>query len=367
MPLLQYPYSLLLVNGALTPYVQAQNSPSSEPIRENHAISIWMPSASIPLPNAESPRPCLLKSARTIVFVLNTLGYFDFKDQTIKWVNEQLQQPGQGTSDVTMGVIIYLMTWEIARGNLTEVTHHMRGLQRMIDLRGGIPSARHFDWKLQFIDLLVAVMTSSEPRLHFQSRSPEPASPDDPSIGSQQVPDSPLWGTTPLSLVLANSPFCGECIKVLQVMRDLVTIRQSGRHDSLPLPSFGLLRHSSLPSLLKIILLTAIIFHRAFSEPPVSFAAPVNHDVIEQICRELEDEANDETWVRYPGILLWIVLTAGAAASFREERAFFTMFLMKVGTSAVWWGPDKARLALLRFLWIKRRSEGLEARPGVAD
>ena len=40
------------------------------------------------------------------------------------------------------------------------------------------------------------------------------------------------------------------------------------------------------------------------------------------------------------------------------------MLLMRVGTSAVWWGPKEARLSLLRFLWVKSRSEGLEVRIG---
>lgn len=205
-------------------------------------------------------------------------------------------------------------------------------------------------------------MTSSEPRLHFQFPQPIPPPHQNPSIGTPQLPDSPLFGSTPLELVLANSAFCEESIKVLQAMRDLSEIRQFGWHNSVQASSSTPQPHPSSASLLRIVHLTATIYNRALSELPTTFTSPVNHQAMEQICRELEDEANDDTWIRYPGILLWIVLTAGAAAEFRSERAFFTMFLMRVGTSAVWWGPEEARLSLLRFLWVKRRSEGLEAR-----
>jgi hypothetical protein len=212
------------------------------------------------------------------------------------------------------------------------------------------------------VDLLVAIMTSSGPRLQFRSTHPTPPTYQNQSTGSPQIPDSPLFGSNPLALVLAHSVFCIETMKILQSMRDLTDIRQCGRHNSSLFPSSTPQLHPSSASLLRIVYLTATIYNRALSEPPTTFSSPLNHQAMEQICRELENKANDSTWIRFPGIFLWIVLTAGAAAAFRAECGFFTMFLMRVGTSAVWWGPEEARLSLLRFLWVKRRSEGLEDR-----
>jgi hypothetical protein len=121
-------------------------------------------------------------------------------------------------------------------------------------------------------------------------------------------------------------------------------------------------QHPSSSSLLKIVYLTSTIYSQALSESPTMFSSLANHPAMEQIYGELADTANDDTWIRFPGVLLWIVLTAGAAAAFSSKQGFFIMFLFRVGTSAVWWGREEARLSLLTFLWAKRRSEGLEAR-----
>lgn len=213
---------------------------------------------------------------------------------------------------------------------------------------------------------MVAIMTSGEPRLNFPfHRRPTPPPFENPSLGLPQIPDSPLYGSVPLSVVLANSRFCDQSIKILQDMRDLTDILQFGSHHSsvgFDGPLQTLPTHPSSPSLLRMVHLTSTIYSRALSNPPTMLSSPINHRAMEQICRDLEDCANDDNWVRYPGVLLWIILTTGAAATFRSERSFFLMFLMRVGTSAVWWGPEEARLSLLRFLWVKRRSEGLETR-----
>jgi hypothetical protein len=212
---------------------------------------------------------------------------------------------------------------------------------------------------------MVAIMTSTEPRINFQFHRPIPPPFENPSLGSPQIPDSPLYGSEPLSTVLANSNFCEKSIKILQDMRDLTDILQLGSHHSvmgLDRPHQALPSYPSSQSLLRMVHLTSTIYNRALSQPPTMLSSPENHQAIEQICRDLEDTTNDDTWTRYPGILLWIILTAGSAAAFRAEYSFFIMFLMRVGTSAVWWGPKEARMSLLRFLWVKRRSEGLATR-----
>lgn len=70
----------------------------------------------------------------------------------------------------------------------------------------------------------------------------------------------------------------------------------------------------------------------------------------------MEDTGCDETWTRYPGLLMWILLVGMAVGG--ERRSFLTMFFYKVGTTAVWWGMDECTRAVMTFLRVKRGAEG---------
>lgn len=119
---------------------------------------------------------------------------------------------------------------------------------------------------------------------------------------------------------------------------------------------------NQLPSTLsKAIHATASIYAPAFSTPPlghIPFNSVCNHAAVRVLTECLEDTANDAVWTRYPGILLWIVFTAYAAAEKMSERSFFATFAFRVGTSAAWWGPEAAGMAIRKFIEVKRMAEG---------
>ncbi len=137
---------------------------------------------------------------------------------------------------------------------------------------------------------------------------------------------------------------------MLQEMRDLTD-------GHVPQPQFS---DEAIPSttLLKIIHTTGIIYASALTTPPTPFNAACNAAAVRTIAECLEDTTNDSVWTQYPGILLWIVLTAYTAADKLPERSFFATFLSRVGTSAVWWGTDAAGMAIRRFSVVKRVAEG---------
>ncbi len=170
------PYASYLADGAPILFMDSRRWPFVQRISgERPAVSVWMPEINIPVPNAQSDRPCLLKSAQTVSWIGNSLEYLRFKGETIKWINERLAHPSLGISDVTIGVIMCLTQWEVsfisvirvfchviedadpvfelqvARGNASESSYHLQGLQRMISLRGGldnIDEEKHFRSKL---------------------------------------------------------------------------------------------------------------------------------------------------------------------------------------------------------------------------
>ena len=210
-------------------------------------------------------------------------------------------------------------------------------------------------------------MTSDLPRFS-PLRMPRPQSPPRArGLASAPIPDSPLYGTKPLVEVLPGPPFWERTISILQNMRDL-TNQQSLEDIISPTREYSWLRGTTQPSsVLTMIQYVSSIYQRALCHPPTSFSSPLNHSAVEQICRGLEITENDATWVQYPGILLWIALTAGAAAEYRPERSYFLTFLLRIGTSAAWWGSEEARAAVLRFLWMKRKAEGLEGTNAEQD
>jgi hypothetical protein len=119
---------------------------------------------------------------------------------------------------------------------------------------------------------------------------------------------------------------------------------------------------ASSNSLARIVYLASTTYAPAFSIRPTPFNALCNNTAVRSLAETLEDTTNDEIWIRYPGILLWIVLSGYAAAKNMPERSFFAMFAIRVGTSAAWWGMEAAGLAIRKFIEVKRRAEGVEMR-----
>lgn len=60
------------------------------------------------------------------------------KSETISLVIRKLADPIEGISDLTIGVVANLVLFENQSGNVELSSVHMRGLQRMIALRGGL-------------------------------------------------------------------------------------------------------------------------------------------------------------------------------------------------------------------------------------
>lgn len=109
------PYALLLDDNAPILQLDPRAWPFPQAIRGNGpAISVWMPGKSIPIPDARSLRPCLLKSAQVVPWITQSVDYLVFKNEVIQWVNKRLVDPEHATSDMTIGVLICLMSWEVS-------------------------------------------------------------------------------------------------------------------------------------------------------------------------------------------------------------------------------------------------------------
>ena len=100
------------MQGSRWPFLQRISGPRP-------AVSVWMPSVIIPKPNPNLLRPCLLKSSGTVPWITNSFDYLLHKEEVIKWVNARLGDPNKSISNVTIGVIMNMLTWEVSPLDLT--------------------------------------------------------------------------------------------------------------------------------------------------------------------------------------------------------------------------------------------------------
>jgi hypothetical protein len=136
------------------------------------------------------------------------------------------------------------------------------------------------------------------------------------SAGTDLVSQSPLLGVIRLTPLLDNSDFGPESVIILQRMQDLTTSKlQLEIEPHSPRPRVGSPSHISAlgRNILHTIQLAATIYTRALSNPPIAFSSTLNGDLASQLCHALEDATSDQTWDKYPGVHLWILLTAAAA------------------------------------------------------
>ncbi|KAH8811555.1 hypothetical protein F5884DRAFT_854896 [Xylogone sp. PMI_703] len=357
------PYALLMGSDAPTLYMQAHHWPFMHSIQGNRpATSVYMPTSAIPIPNVRTRRPCLLKSASINRWIVNSVDYFIFKDKLIKWVNGRLSDPEKGTDETTVGGILLLTSLELCRGNSVELKAHMVGLERIVAIRGGLyrmSDINHFRLKVQLIDLLVAAILGTEPQ--FPALGPDrPIRPPPQLHGLIQIPDSPLYGHQRLQDVLLGSPFCSQSISLLQQMQDFTRalVAEPSSFLSPLLPTFSDLSPSHIlnlnphPSLLDMIALTSAIYVQFFSSNSLSVSVST---LATALMTYLECPIHDETWMKYPGILLWIVLTGSATtAGEKGERSLFLLWATRLGLISVWGWWEEMRSSVECFARVRK-------------
>ncbi|KAF4626106.1 hypothetical protein G7Y89_g12055 [Cudoniella acicularis] len=331
------PYVLFQDEGAPMLCLSARTWPFPKPIgAEKPKFSIFMPSRIIPIPNFKLPR-----------------GW------TIKWINHRLNAVSTGVNDSTIGSILLLVNFELMRGNVMETLYHMDGVQMIVNLRGGLSSVndRNVLTRILIIDLLVAVLSTSQPRFSQPSLMP----PNFLGTTFYKIADSPLTTRRTMKVALLKSPFCEKAIQSLQYVQTLTMLVISGIDSGLPtLPIQEPERITGQKSLtlLEIIQHTSDIYARALQTPPIPFSSRVNWDSIRAICRAVESPANDSVWDQFPGIFTWILMVGCAAAEEGStEYNYFMCLLIKVALGAGYGWLKALREAVSTFVVVRARAE----------
>lgn len=216
------------------------------------------------------------------------------------------------------------------------------------------------------VDLFTSIISMTPPRL-AKLNNKDPPEPPRKILGLDVhcILDSPLYRHLPqhrLDNVTVGPPFDQTSIRLLQIMRTL-SLQPSPMVKTALLSEAAAIYQAQEPSphttpLFKTILHTSLIYSRAFHIDPIPFSSPINSNSLAILVQELESEVNDETWLRYPGVFLWVILTATVAAEGRPERAFLTQLFYKIVPVAKWGWWTEIRASMLTFLDVRRMAEG---------
>lgn len=106
-------------------------------------------------------------------------------------------------------------------------------------------------------------------------------------------------------------------------------------------------------TLFKIIRNTSIIYRGAFLLPSTPISSSLNYPFVTSIVALLSSSDYDDTWVCFPGILLWIMLTGTVAASNHPEQTFFKQFFAEIVSAARWSWWDEIIGAFEKFFKIR--------------
>ncbi|KAF2835407.1 hypothetical protein M501DRAFT_999166 [Patellaria atrata CBS 101060] len=294
-----------------------------------------------------------------------------YQTSAIRRIQQDLQNPETASSDETIGTVLCLCSAENMLGGSNLLTH-IRGLQNMAELRGGLDhlseSGNHLREMIMLQDILNAACNSQAP-FFFEVENPQLTKPYTHPHDVRYCFDNPLWVST------ATRPGCCDNIIASELadslMSSLAATNSLYRRSELPLdsstvpsPSYTTpeLTHSlTKPTTLKtlrieICRLASIIHNRAASHL-IPHHDRINHPVLQAlhaVCRKttLED------WTDLPFVYIWILLTGGAAAGGRPERRLFMAELIRasLGVGLNYWG-EYVRFAM-GFLWIQKAIRG---------
>jgi len=350
--------------------------------RTDQGMKTLTPRQSAWMPYTRSPDFTTVKGAvldpSVLSWISQTPECYQFRVETIKWIQHRLEDSKKALDYATIGAIMTFTMWTAGYGDSTEISTHMDAVQRIIDTRGGFTSFHHdgpmvAKLTLSF-DSMVAVLTGKAARFpqvdYYLSR---PVSPQ-----AAIIHDSPLSGHGNFESIITYRSNADLIILLLNQMWTLTVDHQlqtlfEDSTTSRPQIAFSVEPQSSYSThLLTLPLLSSchdpghnhvletlqhagIIYHRAVEFLNADFPSAVNKQAFRDLCTAFGKCSDDDFWVRYPGVQLWVLLVGTAAARGKKEAAFWMFYLSRTGSfsNAANWLTGNAAIRL--FLDIQRR------------
>ncbi|KFY09535.1 hypothetical protein V492_05460 [Pseudogymnoascus sp. VKM F-4246] len=284
--------------------------------------SIWMPKAALP---EQSKIESTVLSMELVDWISNTPSCFQFRLETIKWIQDRLSDSELAIKDDTLAAIITLTMWESYRAQLqpSDIVAHMNGLERVVDLRGGLDSMPPVQAdKIALFDYIIAAITLQQPRFPVRCRADPPTS---PSKACRY--NSPLFGSLPFSSFIKNTGADTQICTLLDALRGLTNatlsdIQLHELHIDVGAPSTTELIYKALYAAGQIY--AAALFSSSF------FTSSLSLPWLHILSANMDRTICEPFWRENPGVRLWALLVGGAASVVRAERGFFMMYLARV-------------------------------------
>ncbi|KAK0107908.1 hypothetical protein ONS96_003695 [Cadophora gregata f. sp. sojae] len=349
--------------------------------RTDQSMKSLTPRQSAWMPYTRSPDFTTVKGAVLDLDVLSWISQtpecYQFRVETIKWIQDRLEDPKKAFDYATIGAIMTFSMWTAGYGDSTEISTHMDAVQRIIDTRGGFTSFHHdgpMVAKLTLFDSMVAVLTGKAarfPQVDYYLSRPV-------STQAAIIHESPLSGDGNFESIITYRSKPELIILLLKQMWTLTIDHrlQTLYEDSttsrpqisfslepqsnysthlLTLPLLSTCRDPKHNHVLETLQHAGAIYHRAVEFLDIDFPSPINNRAFQDLCTEFGKCSEDEFWVRYPGVQLWVLLVGTAAARGKKEAAFWMFYLSRTGSfsNAANWLTGNAAIRL--FLDIQRR------------
>jgi hypothetical protein len=190
--------------------------------------------------------------------------------------------------------------------------------------------------------------------------------------------ESPLFGSGNFDNVIVYHKTRDAIISLMNTMWALTwkyqtTNSEQESHDTvpfipdqpyyakIPLLTLPLISRCTDPShnhILETLLSAGAIYSRSLSNPTIDFPLSINDQAFQDLCKAFGKCSNDDFWVAYPGVLLWVLLVGTAVARGKKEAAFWMFYLSRTGSfpdAENWLAGNSAITKFLKIqMWMRQ-------------
>lgn len=283
--------------------------------------------------------------------------------QAIRALNQRLQDPLREISDSTIAAVAGLALTEQSSGRQENWRVHMRGIERMVEMRGGMSTFKHnlilYD-KLCRADICGSIYSLSKPYLQMDRRAQQPQ--------ALQVCHATERALAPGFQALHNdhgldSQFLHILYEVHSVTRALNTV-DPPKSEVIPLMLRGRIRaiqygllsgedygtDASGGQLLKACRLSILLYVGIIQKE--FLALPMSPQLIDRLkgCLQVESFTTDSK----RALRLWLLFLAGSLVLDPVERSWFVCSLAEAASQLCLSNWCEARVLLEDFAWVAK-------------